>query len=199
MLLIVVPFPNLFQLLRHFLLDFLRADDGHLVAKAENPSIKLLADSHRNAYQEMFFNTELYTLISYGIEDKHYILDDKGRVEKIPNAGYSGTNWKMGNTFTGLIPSNYNDLDRWERTIEFNNNAIPSSLLGFSYDTSKCSTEIANCQAVVNEYYNVFMAGAYGEDTMKYYDEFIKKLEAAGVDTVIADKQAQIDAFLAGK
>ena len=43
------------------------------------------------------------------------------------------------------------------------------------------------------------MAGAYGEDTMKYYEEFIDKLETAGVDTVIADKQAQIDAFLASK
>ena len=98
-----------------------------------------------------------------------------------------------------MIPSSYEDLDRWERTAEWNANAIPSSLLGFNYDTSKYPTEIANCQAVVNEYHKVFMAGAYGADTMKYYDEFIEKLNAAGVDTVIADKQAQIDAFLADK
>ena len=83
--------------------------------------------------------------------------------------------------------------------MQWNESATPSVLLGFNYDTSKCPTEITNCQAVVNEYHKIFMAGAYGADTMKYYEEFIDKLEAAGVDTVIADKQAQIDAFLASK
>ena len=52
---------------------------------------------------------------------------------------------------------------------------------------------------MVNEYFDVFMAGAYGADTMKYYDEFIAKLGAAGVDKVLADKQAHIDGFLANK
>lgn len=162
-------------------------------ATSKNPERALLA------IQEMYFNGELLDLMKIGIKDKHYTVDDQGRYTKISGSGYTGVSYKMGCTFSGMLPSSYEDLDRWERTEEWNANATPSALLGFNYDTSKCSTEITNCQAVVNEYHKIFMAGAYGEDTMKYYDEFIAKLEAAGVNTVIADKQAQIDAFLAGK
>ena len=97
-----------------------------------------------------------------------------------------------------MVPAS-NEPERYERTREWSANAKASTLPGFNYDTSKCATEIANCQAVVNEYFDVFMAGAYGADTMKYYDEFIAKLDAAGVDKVLADKQAQIEGFLANK
>lgn len=162
-------------------------------ATSKNPERALLA------IQEMYFNGELLDLMKLGIKDKHYTVDDQGRYTKVSGSAYTGVSYKMGCTFSGMLPSSYEDLDRWERTVEWNANAVPSALLGFNYDTSKCPTEITNCQAVVNEYHKIFMAGAYGEDTMKYYEEFIDKLEAAGVDTVIADKQAQIDAFLASK
>ena len=37
------------------------------------------------------------------------------------------------------------------------------------------------------------LLGLFGEDSEEGYQEFLEKLDAAGADTIIAEKQAQLD------
>ena len=50
MLFSIIPFANFYQFLRHLFFDAFRGNDGHIIAKAEHPTVELLADCHRNAY-----------------------------------------------------------------------------------------------------------------------------------------------------
>ena len=48
--------------------------------------------------------------------------------------------------------------------------------------------------AIKDEYYNQFATGATSIDTV--YDEFIAKMNAAGLQEMIADAQSQLNAYL---
>ena len=70
--------------------------------------------------------------------------------------------------------------------------------MGFVFDASNVSSEIAACTNVVSQYYNTIVLGL--GDTEKLMAEFRAELKAAGIDTIIAEKQAQLDAWAqAGK
>lgn len=70
----------------------------------------------------------------------------------------------------------------------------PSPAGNFIYDSSAHDVTIKNIEAVIDRYANIMALGGYTDEV---YAEFIAALKAADIDTVIADKQAQLDAYLA--
>ena len=76
-----------------------------------------------------------------------------------------------------------------------NDEAKLSLALGFVFDSSEVSDEYAACSSVVDQYYLPLINGAVDID--KTLPEFQEALRAAGVDTIVAAKQAQLDAWLA--
>ena len=63
------------------------------------------------------------------------------------------------------------------------------------WDSSAWTSQLAEITAIKDEYYSDFATGARSIDDV--YDEFIAKMNAAGLQEMIADAQAQLDAFLA--
>lgn len=143
-------------------------------------------------------NTDPYVmnLISYGIEGKHYNKTSDTSIELIPNSGYShGQSWAVGNVFNTYSLAGQPD-DVWEQTKALNDSAKTSPILGFSFDPEPVKMEITNVSKVVKEYESLVGGELPVEETNA---EFLEKLEVAGVDTVIAEMQKQIDEFLASK
>ena len=70
-------------------------------------------------------------------------------------------------------------------------------ILGFSFDIEPVQTELSSCQAVVDEYLGPIARGSVDVDTE--LPKFLEKLEAAGVDKVIAEAQRQINEWKAAK
>jgi putative aldouronate transport system substrate-binding protein len=139
---------------------------------------------------------ELYNLLCHGIEGKHYTKVGDNKWAPIQNSQYNpNSDWMFGCVFNSLIQEASAD-DLWEQTKEINNNAQVSVLMGFVFDNSQIKTEEVNCKAVIDEYRDTFAAGLYGDDTEAKYNEFLDKLNAAGLDKVLAEKQKQVDAFL---
>jgi putative aldouronate transport system substrate-binding protein len=89
--------------------------------------------------------------------------------------------------------------DVWEKTKALNESAKVSTLYGFSFNVDSIKAESANSAAIVNEYRAAFNTGMFGDDTEKKYNEFLAKLKTAGIDKVLAEKQKQVDAFIASK
>ena len=140
---------------------------------------------------------ELYNLIAYGIEGKHYNLTDEGKVSYIEDSGYAPkASWKFGNQFNALVEDGA-DSDVWEQTKALNESAVADRLLGFVFDDSNVTNEMANLNSVRAEYDYVWLGTAL--DYADHIEEYKEKMEQAGIRKVIAELQSQIDAFLASK
>lgn len=84
----------------------------------------------------------------------------------------------------------------WEDTKKLNADAVPSKLLGFSFDAEPVKAEIGKTSAVYDEYSRAIDLGVSTEEK---YNEFLAKLKNAGADRIIAEMQKQIDAWKASK
>ena len=67
--------------------------------------------------------------------------------------------------------------------------------MGFIFDSSNVSTELTALANVSSQYRVGLENGALDPD--EYLDQFIADLKTAGIDTVIGEKQAQLDEWLA--
>ena len=135
----------------------------------------------------------LYNLMSHGMEGKHYTLTnkDKGVIASIADSGYQpGTDWMFGNQFNGYYVSE-SQVGTWEKTIELNNNAVPSSLVGFSFNSETVKTELASTASVWKQYSDIFANGL--DDPNKILPAFLEKMNKAGAEKIVQEKQRQID------
>lgn len=144
-----------------------------------------------------FSDPEVGTLISYGIEGVHYQLDENGLGTYLDG--------QDGSTCTYHLGSNLSNINRitWDTEnpnyaadlLESNTNAQKSAGLGFAFNTENVTNEITQLDNVCAKYQNGLECGAL--DPAVYLPEFIAALKDAGIDTVIAEKQQQLDAFIA--
>lgn len=148
----------------------------------------------------MLTDTDVGNLISYGIEGRDYVVtDEELGVISYPD-GKDQTSVDYYNPM-GL----YGDYTKlyWKGTKEsllaqkaYSEEARKHPFTGvvnFNYSTSGVAARIEMLQNVVIKYTPILESGSVDLD--QYYPEFLKALEDAGVDDVIADKQAQLDAW----
>ena len=107
------------------------------------------------------------------------------------------TNYMGG--FTGFFGNNFLMYGFMGSVKDFGmdliNNSKKSQYLGFLYDGSNCKTEITAVSTVIKQYYIGLVTGELNPDDV--LPTFIGELEDAGINDIIADKQAQLDAWLA--
>jgi putative aldouronate transport system substrate-binding protein len=161
-------------------------------------------DAAMRFLNKMYTDPEVANLLAWGIEGQHYqIIDkEKGIIDypegiNAKNTGYNlNLGWVFGNQFLDYIFKG-DSPDLWSETAEFNKAAQPSDAYGFSYDATSVKTEVAAVTNVCNEYRCALEFGVLDPETA--IPEFLSKLEAAGIQKIIDEKQRQLDAFLAAK
>lgn len=146
------------------------------------------------------FNTdkEIYNLICYGIEGIDYEKIDENYIKVVDKPKYSMRNnaWALGNQFNAYIQEG-TEVGAWAKQDAFNHQAVPSDVLGFTFDAANVQTEAANCLAVINEYWEPLSVGLLDVDTQ--YPEFLNKLRLAGSEIIIAEMQRQLDEFISNR
>lgn len=70
-----------------------------------------------------------------------------------------------------------------------------SAMGAFKFNSEKWTAALAEMTAIKDEYYKNFCSGTISIDDC--YDEFIEKMNAAGLQEMIEDAQEQLDAYLA--
>lgn len=149
----------------------------------------------------MYTDPTLENLMIYGIEGEHYVvLGDASNGQKIigypegvdatnttyrPSGGWLWCNQFIGHVWTG------NPADYWDVTREFNQTAIKSNAFGFTWDSNNVRNQVTACTNVMQKYHQALMCGAVDPD--ETLPKFIQELKDAGIDAIIADKQAQYD------
>lgn len=137
---------------------------------------------------------DLYNLIAYGVEGKHYNKVSDGVVKVNADTGYNpNANWVFGNTFNAYLKEG-EDPTVNEQTIEMNESAVSSPIIGFKFVAEPVTAEIANLQTVLDQYLPGLVTGTV--DPASKMDEFRDKLKKAGMDKVIDEAQKQLDEFM---
>ncbi|NLT49197.1 MAG: ABC transporter substrate-binding protein [Clostridiales bacterium] len=139
----------------------------------------------------------LANLIQWGIEGKHYVmLDETVGYIGFPDgvtattSGYYNTLGVWGDTrdiYTFSASSTKADNDAY--TAEASKNQTQG--IGKSFNMMNVTNEVAALAGVVAQYVPTLESGSVDFDV--YYPQFINALKAAGVEKVIAEKQAQFD------
>ena len=130
------------------------------------------------------------SLLYRGIEGKHYSITADGLIQQDNKSGY----YLLLDTISDyrLIPTKAElGIDFKDRKAEFEAKGKDSPALGFTFDSSSYANEIAACNAVKAEYYNVIDCGAV--DPEVEIPKFVEKLKAAGLDTIMKAKQQQLN------
>ena len=87
------------------------------------------------------------------------------------------------------------DPDQWALVYEEYENATISDTRGFSYDGTATEAERAALVAIWESYYSELVTGTVDPD--ETMEEIAELMYAAGLQDVLDDAQAQLDAYLA--
>lgn len=129
----------------------------------------------------------------YGVEDKDYERDENGTITKLVTDNFfedwfvSCTKYKQ---FDPSIPE-----EKVERYKHLDDDAQISKCMGFVFDSSNVTAEVAAITAVYDEYLKPMSKGLLDYD--ENIDMVIEKLKKAGIDKYVEEVQRQFSEFYA--
>ena len=178
------------------------AGGNGITAKCKNPD-KALRLIELMTTEE---GTELYNMVVYGLEGTHYEKLDDTHIKTLEydgtqggvEASYAAMKWIMGNTFHAYLNQGCKDGDN-ELALSINENPDNqiSDLMGFVAKTGDIATQIEQTTAVTKEYSSALQSGAMGDGWKEFYDEYVNKMNNAGLEDILTELQGQIDGYLA--
>jgi len=137
----------------------------------------------------------LRNMIDSGIEDVHYKKTSDNVMENLDESkNYDMPTFSLGNVMLTYLNTT-DPTNKWEEFKKFNDAGTPAPLLGFNFDPSKVTTEIASVQNVREEFWAPLMTGTVDPET--YIKRANEKFKAAGLDKIMAEAQRQLDEWKA--
>ena len=152
----------------------------------------------------MWTNEDIINLIYYGVEglDYQFMDDGSGRItfpdgESPQTVGYHQWFGIYGNTPLRLVwdglPVDYKEqLEKFKDNI---NESNQSKFMGYAFDPEPVKTEYAAVSNVISTYRTSLECGVVDPETI--LPQFLKDLEAAGIDKIIEANQSALDAWKA--
>lgn len=142
---------------------------------------------------------ELNLLFVGGIEGEHYIYDEASNTRSdgpsAANYAWDGFGWAIRNSWnptlekSGLTLSLTGPIE--ERTL---GDYWPCD--GFAFDNTPVKTQKSVVESLVSEYSTSFDLGVFGDDTEAKLDEFIGKLQEAGIEDIKAEYLRQLSEYI---
>ncbi|MBM7569230.1 ABC transporter substrate-binding protein [Paenibacillus sacheonensis] len=140
-------------------------------------------------------NSDLFNLLTFGIEGKHYNKVGDNTIKIIDKGGYANNSgWIFGNVTKGYLLEGQ-PADTWERVKKLNDEATVPAISGFNFNGEDTKAEGANMDALSKEYGPGLETGTI--DPAKYLPMVIEKMKKVGSDTVLKAKQKQLDEWAA--
>lgn len=179
-------------------------DAKHAIYSQSTESKQVAAMRFYNAIAE---DPQLATSIRFGVEGIHWIREtDANGVIRSQFAFEGGRNadptarnyyfWYLPGVgdLTGIyLPMSQPD-EFFEIMLSLNANAKASDNMGFLLSTENISNEIASVSNVISEYHNDLMYGML-DDYEARIDAFNESLAGNGINAIVDEAQAQLDAF----
>ncbi len=153
----------------------------------------------------LYTDPEAANIVANGLEGHEYVLNDEGQMsypmkEDGTQAGLADLGWSAGSM--AYWPNvmlcktwDYEDKDVYDKMAEKNKTCQKSLALGFTFNAEPVRDQFTACNNVVAKYYSSLTNGVVDMDEV--LPQFQKELKDAGIDDIIAEKQSQLDAWLA--
>lgn len=142
----------------------------------------------------MYKSKDNYNLCIYGVKDKDYTI--KNDLITQVNKDSLFYEWMFRNVAIMDFPDNI-DTEFIGTYKNWDNDAIISDILGFSFDSTTVSSESSKLVTVKAEKFDPISTGFVAFDN--YYEDAVKSLKAAGIEKYVLEYQKQIDDFIASK
>ncbi len=150
----------------------------------------------------LYTDSKLHTLLSYGIEGKHYVINEAGRAdypdgmtaENEPYGGFAATatypNYLLNPLKATAVVDDYKTaVDEWNKEMKV------SKTFGFYFDTTEYGDFITAYKNLEEKYLHSIKTGSVAlEDVLPTIQA---ELKAIGFYEVIAKMQEELDAYLA--
>ena len=162
-------------------------------AASKNPERTLMV------YDLLRNDKECYDLFNYGLEGRSYALDEEG-YRYTPDTYVAendsiSTNWWWGRNDNLEIRSALMEWDKIEALYaEYDAIEEMYPYEAFIFDNYEVEDYVKNCNETYSTYMKKICFGQYDETPEEMVAEFQQALRDAGVEEVIAELQAQIDA-----
>jgi len=158
----------------------------------------------------VFSDTTVSTTLRFGIEGQGWKrvtdangverADFTGTYNEVPgerseNGFYLWYHAEQGNLFSCLLPVTEPD-EFYVKLAEMNDSAAVSPNLGFCFDSANVENEMAAVSATVEEYQPDIFYGML-DDVEGRIADFNEKLNANGMEKIVAEVQTQLDAWRA--
>ena len=146
---------------------------------------------------QLYTNAELLNILLLGIEGEDYVFLPSGEVDypeglDSNSVEYHQADWMFGNQSLVHVWAG-DGADYRQRAEEANAACDVSPYLGFTVNSTELETQIATLSAVLDQYQASMRCGLY---TQQSYEEFLSKLETAGLQAYLDAFQLQLDAWL---
>ena len=145
------------------------------------------------------------TAIRFGLEGIHYTVNEDGTLftddPSLLNYNNDNNFYWYGAQFGALVkakvPASKGTAQFMDKLAEANAKAKPGNM-GFIFDPSPVQNELAACSAKIDEFNTNLKFGKLGsmEEINASLEAFDKALTEAGIEKVVAECQAQLNAFL---
>lgn len=152
----------------------------------------------------LYTDAELQTLLAFGIEGKHYVINEDGEADypegmdstNEPYGGFSATA-----TYPNylLLPAKaFAALDDYKTAVdEWNKNMTVTSTFGYVFDIAEYADFVTAYTNLQDKYKDVLLTGSIALDDV--LPAIQSELEAIGFYEVLAEMQTELDAFVAAK
>lgn len=130
-------------------------------------------------------------MCAYGVEGNTFEYNEDGTVTRLRD-DWAWPSYTQG-TFFIMSSTEGADPNQWDEVKQQNEEAVPSTCLGFAFDITNVQNEVSNVNTVWDKYKYDLLTGA--SDPAEVLPQCIEELKSAGLETVIAEAQKQIDEF----
>ena len=134
---------------------------------------------------------DIFNLMLFGIEGKHYTKIDDNYISFIDGAKYDRIPCFLIGSQRNAYLVEGQPANLIEQIDELNNSAYVSPVNFINFDVTAIETEIANCTTVIKEQLSNLDIGYY--DDYSAVEKFRNDLKTAGADEIIKELQRQVD------
>lgn len=148
----------------------------------------------------LYTNADVANILKYGIEGTNYDFADGSDTVVVLNGTYDPMFYYAGNESLMYVKSPAGE-DYIDQMQAMEDEATVSPLAGYMFDDTNFQTESSVIYSTIQEYLPRLQNGMCDseEATLDLIDEFVGRLEAAGINGVIEANQEQLEAYLASQ
>lgn len=154
-------------------------------------------------YDMMYSNKEISNLVINGLEGENYVFANEEKTVITYPDGVDPTSttymrlpWEWANGSIAY-PWDNEDPALWEEYDNFGKSAEVPVAFGFNFDATAVMNEVTACVNVYQKYVPALLCGSLDPETT--IPKLNEEMKAAGIEKIVAEKQRQLDEYLAGK